>query len=398
MLNFLAKIIYKIHRPKIILVSGTSGKTQTISLIYHIVQDHYKVYKTSYHQNHQKGILLTFFLSKKPSFGYNFFRGLKLIFSKQYPEYLILEFGLEKPNIIENNFSWLQIDYLIITSLGKIPAFLEYFAGPESLLKEYQKLFSILKEDAKIFLNGDDYTLLEIKEKSKKPVITFGLQENNDITAKNISIICNPEQYLNHCGTRFDIYYQEKLYPVFLKNLFGKGLIYASLVSFLVAKELNIDFKEIVRDIESFPGLPGRGILLKTKKGAFILDESAHASLASVQFALQNLQQMPVKRKIFVLGDLLHLGEYSFEAHSLIGKQANFVDYFFGFGIRAQVSVDKAIEAGLDIAKTQKILHTDKEKLITELTKVIQPDDFILITGDRELNLHEIVHLLKELA
>lgn len=396
MLIFLAKLLYRIHRPKIILISGTSGKTQTISLVYHIVQDYYKIYRTNYHRNHRDGILLTFFLSKELGFWYNFLRGLKLIFSKNYPEYLLLEFGLEKPGMVQEYLPWLKIDYLVVTSLGKIPAFVEFFAGSESLVKEYCQFLKMLKEEAKIFINGDDYSLLEIKEKAAETVLTFGLQDYNDVFAKNIGLICQINREPIYCGTRFDLFFQGKGQPVFLRNQFGKGIIYASLASFLVARELKIEPEEIIKDIESFSGIPGRGILVKTKSGAFILDESAHASLASVQFALEILNQVPARKKIFVLGDLLHLGKYAFEAHSLIGEKANFVDCFIAFGVRAQVAVEKAIESGLNKVKCQKILHTDQERLMTELRKTIEPDDFVLITGDKELNLHHLVHFLKE--
>jgi UDP-N-acetylmuramoyl-tripeptide--D-alanyl-D-alanine ligase len=403
MLRFLAKLIYLVHRPKIIVVTGSAGKTQTIALLYHILQYHFRIFKTTYHKNHLQGVLLTFFLSSETPFWYNFFKGIKILFSKNYPEYLILEFGLEKPGVVDKYFHWLKVDYLVITSLGKIPPFVEFFAGPENLFKEYLKFLSMLKEDAKIFINGDDYTLLDIKEKSPSyvKVLTFGLGEHNFVSAQDVNLVYKAEVGKNiYYGIKFNISFEEKGYPVFLNNLFGKGWIYASLASFLLSKIIGISVDEIIRDIESFPGLPGRGVLHKTRSGSFILDETAHGSLGSVIFALETLSQVKSKRKIFILGDLLHLGEFSFEAHSLIGEKSIFVDYFIAFGVRSHVALNKAIEMGLEENKCVKILHSDKERLIDEIRKIIKEpsaDNFILITGDKELGLGEIVSILKEI-
>lgn len=395
MLKLLAKLIYLKHKPKIIIVAGTSGKTLTLSIINHIIKDHFTVFQTSYHKNHLLGAILTFLLSDEEGFLNNFFKGLKLLISKFYPEYLLIEFGPERPKVIKRYFSWLKIKILVITSFGKIPAFVEYFAGPEKLLDEYKDLISLLKTDGVCIINSDDMTLVELKNKIFQQVLTFSLKDG-DVYAENEEFVCNFNNYPVICGTKFNLVFGKKTYPVFMKYLFGKGIIYSSLAAFLVAKLLNIKEEEIINDIESFSGIEGRGIIKRLSNGILVLDNSQHVSLASVQYSLEIIKKIN-RRKILVLGDILHLGELSYEAHSLIGEKANFVDIFIAYGPRAIIAAESAIKNGLEESRAVKLLHLDYERLLEFLRENLKPEDAVLINGDPELKLNKLIDDLENI-
>jgi hypothetical protein len=90
MLNFLAKLIYLKFKPKIIVVSGTSGKTTTIEIIKRFLSNRKNIFSVEYHKDHKLSIPLTFLLEKDYKLLKNILKGLKILFfTKNYPEYIL---------------------------------------------------------------------------------------------------------------------------------------------------------------------------------------------------------------------------------------------------------------------------------------------------------------------
>ena len=118
MLNWLATLVYQRYQPKLIVVSGTAGKSVTIALLRQILGDHQFIFWTRSFQNHRTGLALTFLLEKRLYPITVWVKALSLlVFPWRYPEYLILEFGFERPRVVDYWLRTLKIDYLIITCL-----------------------------------------------------------------------------------------------------------------------------------------------------------------------------------------------------------------------------------------------------------------------------------------
>ncbi len=397
MLNFLAKIIYKKYRPKILVVSGTAGKTSTISIIKSFLENKIKIFATSYHRDHKKAIPLTFILEKESKPFLNFLKALKLIFfKKDYPELLILEFGFEDKKLVDYWVKDLKIDYLIITSIGKIPAFSEVFAGPENLKRRIKNLAKNISVNGYIFVNNDDISCIEVVEDLETNKVYFGFSEDSDFRGVDIDLICNLETTPAICGTSFQIISQFGKKRIFLRNLFGKGIIYSCLASTAFLFNFGFDLEEIGNFLEKITGLPHRLNLIKTKKGFYILDDSLHLSQSSFWQAIDTFEKIPAKRKIVLLGDCLDAGKYALDFHFEIGEILSKVaDFIITFGIRSKYSIDSAISYGFDENKTKYFYPNQAHELLHFLENLLIPGDLILITGDKRLNLHKIVDYLR---
>jgi len=394
MLNFLAKLIYLKFKPKIIVVSGTSGKTTTIEIIKRFLNNRKKIFAVEYHKDHKLAIALTFLLEKEYNLLRNIIKGIKILFfQKNYPEYILLEFGFENPKIVDYWIKNLMIDYLIITSIGEIPAYSEVFVGPENIKKRKKKLVEIVKSTGLIILNNDDISCIELVEKENRSnVIYFGFSEDSDFKCISYEIICNLYSTPSVCGTSFEITSKFGKKRIFLRNLFGKGIIYSCLASIALLYHLGFELEEIGNYLETFSGVKHRSNLIKSKNGYYILDDSLHLTPTSFWNILDVFTKIPAKRKIFLIGDCITAGKYGMEFHFEIGeKLKNVCDFVITFGIRSKYTKDSLIAYGYDENKTKHFYHTQYYDLLNFLEEFLQPDDLILITGDKRLNLHKIV-------
>lgn len=60
---------------------------------------------------------------------------------------------------------------------------------------------------------------------------------------------------------------------------------------------------------------------LRRIRGALVLDDSYNANPLSLEMAFRALLQLPGKRHILVVGDMLELGQYAEELHRSMGKR-----------------------------------------------------------------------------
>jgi UDP-N-acetylmuramoyl-tripeptide--D-alanyl-D-alanine ligase len=404
MLNLLAYWVYRKYKPTLVLVSGTDGKSTVLAMLYQCLSKKKRVFATSYHYSHFFGIPLTFLLLGEKNFWKILLQSLKLLFCRvNYPDYLLLEFGFESPALVDYWLKKLHINYLIITSIGKIPAFVEVFAGPEQLQAKKVRLIQAVQVDGAIFLNADDYSLFELSTAARAPVFLFGLSQSlNDsqqagvgIIAKNVELICNPNSAPSICGTRFTLMTTVGQRPVFLRNLFGKGVVYACLAAAGLLQRLNFSLDEIAMCLEEFSGLPHRLSLHKSPYGYFVLDDSHHISEASFRQALAVLRQLPAKRKILVLGDILNIGKYALEAHQSFGEEvAETVDYLVTVGVKSKFTQEAAIEAGLKQNQAKHFFQTEVQALTEFLKGFLRVGDLVLIIGDYRLKLTMVAEAL----
>ena len=396
MLNLIAKLIYLKFKPRIIVISGTSGKTITIEIIKRFLEDKTNIYANEYHKDHKLAIALTFILEKEYKFIKNLLKGLKiLLFEKKYPEYILLEFGFENPKIVNYWLSTIKVDYLIITTIGEIPVYSEVFAGPENIKKKKKELVRNVKSNGLIILNNDDISCIELVENDNKNVVYFGFSEDSDFICKNYEIICNLNTTPSICGTSFEVHSKYGIKRIFLRNLFGKGIIYSCLASISLLFNLGFSLEEIGNYLETFSEVKHRSNLIKSKKGYYILDDSYHLTRTSFWNIYDIFLKIPAKRKIALIGDCIEAGKYSVDFHFEIGeKLKDICDFIITFGVRSKYTIDSAIGYGYNENNTKHFFHTEFHNLLHFLDEYLMPDDLLLVTGDKRLNLHKIVDFL----
>lgn len=423
-LKWLAKLTIWRFQPKVIAITGSAGKTSSKEAVYAVLKNHYRVRKSEGNLNNELGVPLiiigqwrdkelklisreqpagkkiiqkTIFWLKVMIFGL-----LRLVFLKKqlYPQVLILEYAADRPGDIKYLLEIAQPSIGIITAIGEIPVHIEFFSGPEAVIREKSKIIECLPTNGFAILNFDNDIVMAVKERTRGRIITFGFSGGADVRIFNFETrseenISAGSGQVKPFGISFKLEYGGSIVPVIIKNVFGRAQGYAAAIAACVGLIFDLNLVEISEALSAnYQPAKGRMNLLRGIKGTYVIDDTYNASPISMQEALETIRDLSAKRKIVVLGDMLELGKYSIEAHEGVGElAAKIIDVLVTVGPRGKFIAEAAKSAGL--AK-DKILNFD---VVAEaglaVQNLIKKDDLILIKASRAMGLDKIVEEIK---
>jgi len=394
-LRILATFVLKKYRPYVIAVTGSVGKTSTKEAIFAVSKSFEPKTRRSFaNYNTEIGVPLTILSEKEKIKGFRswlkvILKGLTLLALRlDYPKILILEMAADRPGDIKYLTEFVKPNVGVVTAIGEIPVHVEFFSGPKAVAREKAVLIESVAPSGRSILNYDDEVVLEMKEKSRARVLTFGFSPEADVKATNYEMRSPASG--DQAGISFKLEYGGSFVPARLYDVFGKQAVYAVLAAASCGLVLGMNLVEISEALKNYQSPPGRMRMIKGIKNAWIIDDTYNASPLSTMAALEALRAIEGKRKIAVLGDMREIGKYSEEAHQTIGeKAAEFADLLFTVGEKARFIKSAAIQYGLS---EEKIFHFDtQEEAGRALQNAIKQEDIILIKGSRAMKMEKIV-------
>lgn len=386
------------YKPKIIAITGSVGKTSTKDAVYAVISGISYVRKSEKSFNSELGLPLTILgcpngWNNPYKWFLNILKGLWLVvWPHKYPKWLILEVGIGKPGDMRRTASWLKSDVVIITAIGETPAHIEFFDSREHLVKEKSGLIKTLKKDGLLILNNDDQAVLEMKEKTKNRVITFGFKENSDIKGSGDAIFYDDQGKPD--GLLFRVDEDGNSLPVVIERVFGKNHVYASLGALALVSGLKFNILEAINKLKNYNIPSGRMRLLKGINNSLIIDDTYNSSPLACQSALQTLGEIKnVGRKIAVLGDMLELGKHTEEAHKNVGEMIKEnVEILIVVGPRSKKIKEGATEAGMNRENIFEFLDSNETGKF--LKTFVQKDDLVLIKGSQGMRMERAVEAI----
>jgi len=405
-LKELAKAFISRYQPGIVAVTGSVGKTSTKEAIKAVLSKERRVRATSGNFNNEIGVPLTILGDwqkiEKPALFFwwkvIFVSLSKILIPKkmnpsEYPEILILEYAADRPGDIRYLLEIARPQLAVVTAIGEIPVHVEFYSGPEALAREKAKIVEQLPTAGFVILNADDPLVLDMRNRTRSQVITFGFSDLSQVKITGFENSSNGEP----TGVILKLEYDGSFVPLKLVGAFGKGQAYATAAAACVGLAFGMNLVKIVEAlIENFKPPLRRMNLVPGVKGTFIIDDSYNASPLSMRAALETLKELKAKRKVAVLGDMLEIGKYSLEAHESMGKfAAGFVDLLITVGPRAKFIAEAANKSGLSKENIFSYLIAEEAK--KEIQLKIKKGDLILAKGSRAIGLDEIVDEIKEI-
>lgn len=391
-----SKLVLWKYQPKIIAITGSVGKTSTKDALYAVLSTQTHVRKSEKSYNSEIGLPLTILgcpngWNNPVIWLKNILKSLGLIlYPHKYPKWLILEVGVGKAGDMKKTALWLKTDVVVMTAIGETPVHIEFFNSRKHLIEEKSELVKTLKKDGLLVLNADDPVVLEMKEKTKNQVLTFGFGEGADFLASSFNI-----SYENDLpkGIVFRIDQGGDSLPVAVEGAFGKNHFYASLAALAVAAGLKFNILEAINSLKNYDTPPGRMKLLNGINESLIIDDTYNSSPSACEAALQTLGELKAERKIAVLGDMLELGKHTIEAHKNIGKLTKkYANLLAVVGPRAQDIKNGALEEGM--VKEDIFEFPNSTEAGEFLKTFIKKNDLILVKGSQGMRMERTVEAI----
>ena len=448
-LRFEAKLILKKYQPRIIAVTGSVGKTSTKDAIFALLAGSEHVRKSDKSFNSEIGLPLT--IIGVPNAWSNPFRWLQnivdglllVLVTTDYPKWLVLEVGADRPGDIKSLALWVTVDIAVITRLPEVPVHVEYFASPEEVVEEKASIINALRPDGTLVVYADDSRVEMLRTRALAKgarVVTFGLSKHADVQGTDSTPLMDTKSPWP-TGMQMVVRVGDTNAPVVVRGVLGSHALLSVIAAAAVGKALGMHVEDMVQPLSTYEPPKGRMRLLPGLKGSLIIDDTYNSSPAAVEAALDTLKMivspsseratpsggitpeqhtlpgratpsggitpeqhtLPGRatpsggitpgRRIAVLGDMLELGRHSVDEHRKVGAYAaTRVDLLVTVGFRARDIAQGALDAGMPDGSI--LQYEDAAKAGEELQTMVGVNDRILVKGSQSIRTEKIVERL----
>ncbi len=364
----------------VIAVTGSNGKTTTKEMIAQVLSKQFKVLKNEGTKNNQIGLPLT------------------LVNLNSSYDIAVLEVGT-------NHFG--EVKYLtkiclpnigIITNIG--PAHLEYLRNLEGVFGEKYKMIQNLEKPHIGILNADDSLLNKkaLMRAQKSISLGFGIENQCDFFASNIKMLNGKIEFLVNQKYKFTPLDRRSKIKDASRHLTGFTLktlghynIYNALAAIAVARLFGMEYKDIALRLADFI-FPQSRLEFKKVNDIKFIDDTYNSNPFSLRQALNTLANFKIAgRKIFVMGDMLELGNSEKMFHYQAGKKiAKYCDLFITVGKLSRLAATAAKNSGFDskdIFSCETITQA-RDILFNRIS--LNKGDLVLIKGSRLMRMEEI--------
>lgn len=277
-------------------ITGSSGKTTTKEMIVSVLSRKYNVVFTEGNLNSETGLPLSVFnIRKEHTAG-------------------VFEMGMNRENEIGEIAAVLKPEYAVITNIGT--AHIGILGSRENIASEKRKIFDYIPKEGAAFIPADDDFSDFLSQNVRGDIVKYGENISEEISGVRFV------KDLGLDGTLFEI-------DGLSVHLSVPGIYNYrnALAAVSLAKNLGLSAEQIKDGLERFKRISGRmeclKLRLKTGCNITLIKDCYNANPDSMQAAIDFCASLKnTGRKIFVLGDMLELGEKSKVEHEKIGKSA----------------------------------------------------------------------------
>ena len=384
----------KRYHPKLIGITGSTGKTMTKEAIALALGDNPALRISPLSYNTPIGVALSILGIKRQATTAGWLRLLvgsrtKELIEKE-PNIIVLELGADRPGDIDFFARKLPFTIGVITNVRS--THLRLFVNKEMVAHEKMSLIADLPKDGYAILNADDTLVADMAKHTKANVIYFGEADRADVRLRRA-------QRLTNLGFACELLIQGRVYELHLPAIIARYQLTNILAALSVVVAIKGNINQAIKRLPKLVPPPGRMRLLKGVNNSRLIDDSYNASPESTLAALNTLAELPLQsaaskkpRRIAILGDMLDLGGVSVKWHKKIGRHAaDIADVLVMVG-------ENMRHAGASALKTNDatdIHHFDNSRNVGKWLKdYIHAGDLVLIKGSRDMHMEEVVKRL----
>lgn len=306
---------FKKHKPTLVVVVGSVGKTSTKTAIATVLAEKFRV--RAHDGNHNMDISVPPALLgvtfpdevHSVSAWLNVLSAMSLrIKEPKDVDVIIQELGTDKPGDIPYFAKYLTPDIAVVTAVSD--EHMMNFGSLDDVAKEELSVASYAKLTV---VNRDDVDAKFAVDATTSNIDTYGLGEHAEYR-----LVVEPANPLDgRVGKLIAPEWGEL--PV-TAQLVGDHALKAAAAAACVATKLGLSSKEIAVGISKIRPTNGRMNILRGLEGSTIIDDTYNASPLAVKAALETLYAVDAPQRIAILGSMNELGMTSVAAHEAIGK------------------------------------------------------------------------------
>ncbi|MFB3882921.1 MAG: UDP-N-acetylmuramoyl-tripeptide--D-alanyl-D-alanine ligase [Armatimonadota bacterium] len=353
--------------PRVVAVTGSTGKTSTKEMIASVLSQGWRTARTPGNYNNEIGVPLTL-LSLDSSY-----------------EAAVVELAMRGRGQIEYLARMARPQVGVITNAGV--SHLELLGSREAIVEAKAELLAALPADGVAVLNADDDSFGVLAERSPCRVMSFGSRSTAEVTADEV--VVNQD---GSTGFRLRGRWGEERVSI---PVGGRHHALNAAAAAAAAVAAGADPAWIAAGLASFAGAEQRTRIVRAAGGFTVIDDCYNAAPDSMRAALDLLEDLPGERKWAVLGDMKELGPLAPEWHREVGELAG------TSGVAGLVTVGELgrfmAEGAREVLQGEQVIETQSNAgAAAALLALVGPGDVVLVKGSRAMAMEEVVARLVE--
>lgn len=338
----------------ILAITGSNGKTTTKELISAVLAKRFRLVSTSGNLNNHIGVPLT------------------LLQMNEYTDFGVIEMGANHAGEIAALCAVADPDFGIITNIGK--AHLEGFGSFETIKNTKAELYNHIKsKNGIIFYNSENPLLAELTSTIERK-ISYG-EVDADFTGKIISSSPFMQARVNfpHGTIKIET------------HLIGSYNFENLMAAVCIGNYFNVEPADITSAIANYQPQNNRSQMIEKNDLKIVMD-AYNANPTSMKASIESFVAVFRHPRILILGDMLELGEKTFEEHTLI------LEYISGFSFKSVFLVGPIFTDAAKIYPYKAFLNS--EELSAFLKQNQLEEGAVLIKGSRGMQLEKVLEYL----
>lgn len=314
----LAKKYLEKHKPLLVVVTGSVGKTSTKIAIATVLAERYRVrIHEGNHNTHMSvplAILGVEYPGKLRSFSawFSVWRAARYrIRHEKDVDVIVQELGTDRPGDIPHFGNYLTPDIAVVTAVSA--EHMEFFKTLSAVAQEELSVAAYSKFTA---INRDDVSGEYAQYLTTSSLTTYGVggtaeyrfvTEDDSLQGGFKGLFVAPE-----VGEL----------PVTL-HIVGEHNTKTAIAAGMVGAKLGMTGEQIVSGLEKIRPVHGRMNLIRGLENTILIDDTYNSSPLAAEAALQTLYKIQAPQRIAILGDMNELGDFSPQAHEQLGSMCD---------------------------------------------------------------------------
>lgn len=316
LIEFQVKRFLKRHKPKIVAVAGSVGKTSTKMAITTVLRQRFKVHTQEGNYNAEVSVPMAIFdlpmpplaTLKSPLTWLKQLWYMELKIHRPFGfDVIVLELGTDKPGDIAHFGTYLHPDIAVVTAVT--PEHMEFFKTIDAVAQEELTVASFSEL---IVINRDNIDETFARYVTNSNIDTYGTSG----VAEYHYLIEDFEPGVGFVGKFVSPEFGEQQIAL---TLAGEHNVRAAVAAGVIGIKLGLSQPEIAAGLSAIQPVKGRMNILRGLLNSTIIDDTYNSSPAAAVAALQTLYLFPSKQKIAILGSMNELGDFTQKAHEEVG-------------------------------------------------------------------------------